>query len=135
MQRYSGASAAQLHDFHLTPGDAVQAGAQSLADSFLSGKTPGEASRLATALAYLHFGIDTFEETLVVMLVDLAHSIHLDDIDAYSDIHTLWRLQMSGGTCPSRWSQKHIWSSNLLFTTPRPQQQTQLIHPYLSSFP
>src|SRR5260370_38749971 len=103
MQRYSGASAAQLHDFHLTPGDAVQAGAQSLADSFLSGKTPGEASRLATALAYLHFGIDTFEETFVVMLVDLAHSIHLDDIDADSDIHTLCRRQETRGNSSPRW--------------------------------
>src|SRR2546421_6232828 len=106
MQRYSGPSAAQLHDFHITPGDAVQTGAKGLADCFLSGKTPGEASRLATALAYLHFGEDTFEETFVVTLVDLAHSIHLDDIDANSDIHTLWRGSTRGQTCPPAWTQK-----------------------------
>ena len=90
MQRNGWAPAAQLHHLHFTPGDTVDTGAERLADGFLSGEASGKTRSLATALAYLHFSEDAFEETLTMMLINLAHPVYFDDIDADSHIHSLW---------------------------------------------
>jgi hypothetical protein len=91
MQGDGGASAAQLHDFHFAPGDAVDACAKGFADGLFGSEATGETRGLATALAYFHLSEDAFQEALAVMFVDFAHAIYLDDVDTNSNIHALWR--------------------------------------------
>src|SRR5216683_1644518 len=91
MQADGGTPAAQLYHFHLAPGYAVDAGAEGLADGLLRGKAPCQPRRFATTLPYFRFGEDSLQETLAVTLEDLAHSLHFDNVDTYSDIDALGR--------------------------------------------
>src|SRR5215472_4680344 len=93
VQADRGTPAAQLHYFHLAPGDAMDAGAQGFADGLLGGKTSRQSRCFATALPYFRFCVDSPQETLAVTLEDLAHSLYFNDIDTHSDIDTLGRTQ------------------------------------------
>src|SRR5579871_5201668 len=70
MQGDGRATAAQLHDLHLAPSHAVNAGSQRLADGLLGGETPRQSRRLAPALANLRLRKDALEEPLAMMLVN-----------------------------------------------------------------
>src|SRR5207248_609236 len=99
------AAAAQLHHFHFVPGYAVNAGTQSFADGLLSGETPGQAGGFAPALAHLHLGKDALEEAFPVMLIDFAHAVHLDNVDANRYIDALRLVQgrgQSGYACRAK---------------------------------
>src|SRR5579885_1550839 len=96
VETHGGATAAQLHDLHLAPGHAVQAGAQRLADRLFGSEPPGQARDLTPALAHLYLREDAFEKALAVSLIDLAHSIDLDDIDADRDVNASRGVQGRG---------------------------------------
>src|SRR5579884_496352 len=89
MKTYRRASAAQLHDLHLAPGNAVNAGTKGFADGLFSGKAGGETIHLSPALLYLSLSEDAPQETFAVMLVDFAHAVYLNDVNTYCDVDSL----------------------------------------------
>ncbi|SRR5216683_8248107 len=91
MQADRGTPAAQLYHFHLAPGYAVDAGTEGFADGLLRGKAPCQSRCFAAALPYFRFGEDSLQETLAMTFEDLAHSLHFDNVDTYSDIDALGR--------------------------------------------
>jgi hypothetical protein len=91
MKTHCGPSTAQLHDLHLAPGDAVDTGTEGFADGFFGGKAGGEAIDLPTTLLYFSLSENALEEAFAVVFVDLAYSIHLNNIDAYCDVDSLRR--------------------------------------------
>src|SRR5215471_5681340 len=111
VQADRGTPAAQLHYFHLAPGDAMDAGAQGFADGLLGGKASRQSRCFAAALPYFRFCVDSPQETLPVTFEDLAHSLYFNDIDTHSDIDTLGRTQRRGQAGQSRRAKKPVGDS------------------------
>ena len=74
----------------------MDTGTKRFADGFFSGKASCQSSSLATALPYLHIGIDAFEETFAMTLIDFAYAPDLDDVDTNSHVHALWQAERRG---------------------------------------
>src|SRR5581483_7857365 len=89
MQGDGGASTAQLHDFHFAPGYSMQTCAERFADGLFGREPPGETCGFAATLLHFVFGVDTTQEAFAVSLVDFAHAVHFDDIDADRDVDAL----------------------------------------------
>jgi hypothetical protein len=98
MKAYCGAATAQLHDFHLTPGNAVDTCAEGFANCLFCGKAGGKAIDLAATLPYLSLREDTLEKTLAVPFVNLAYAVYLDNVNADRDVDSLRREKWSRKT-------------------------------------
>src|SRR6266568_1605074 len=101
MQANSRTTTTQLDDFHLAPGNTMDASTERLTDSFFGSKAPGKPCCLATTLPHLCFCENPLQKTLTMVLEDLAHAVNFDDIDTNSNIHTLWGTQWRRQTCHS----------------------------------
>jgi hypothetical protein len=86
VKAYRRAAAAQLHYFHLTPGNAVYTSAKGFADRFLCCKASSKTVDLPSALHYFSLSEDTLKKTFAVMLKDLAHAVDLDDVNAHRNV-------------------------------------------------
>src|ERR1700736_3019731 len=93
MQSDGRATAAQLHHLHLAPRHTTYTSTKGLADGFFGGETPGQPRGLAPALAQLHLSKYALEETFPVRLINLAHTLDLDDINANRHINALRHMQ------------------------------------------
>src|SRR5579875_3724771 len=111
-----GAAAAQLHNLHFAPGYAMQARV------------------LAPALADFCLGEDASQKALAVMLVNLAHAVNLDDINADRDIDALSWMQRRGQTRQTRRAEKPVGDGFARLAYKRRKQYWRIfIHRYFLS--